>query len=181
MKNSLLIIGALIIASGLIFLGQDSAPATPSGHERPSAEQNITGQQAPEFNLERLDGGKITLSDYKGEMPVILDFWASWCPNCRRDMPRLSRFYETYKNDVEVIGINLQENRKTAGDYISSASISFPIALDPFGATSRNYGVRFTNTHILIDSNGDIFRSVPGDISEAQILELIEHEKTLIN
>src|SRR3989344_5947997 len=67
-------------------------------------------QVAPDFSLDKLGGGTITLAEYKGRKPVVLDFWTTWCPNCKRDMPHLNALYEKYKDKVEVIGIDLQEN-----------------------------------------------------------------------
>ncbi|MBI3335438.1 MAG: TlpA family protein disulfide reductase, partial [Candidatus Portnoybacteria bacterium] len=128
---------------------------------------------APDFILQKLGGGMITLSEFKGKKPVVVDFWASWCPNCRRDMPNLNRFYEKYKDKVEVIGINLQEKESTIQNFINSRGISFPIALDPRGEASRAFGIQYTNTHFLIDINGKLIRTIPGDIREADIASLI--------
>ena len=128
---------------------------------------------APDFTLDRLDGSSITLADYRGEKPVILDFWASWCHNCQRDMPRLSKWYDQYGDQVEVIGVNLQEKPAVAQSYVDRANISFPIAMDPKSKVSRLYGISYTNTHILIKRDGSIDRVIPGDISEEDIQNLI--------
>jgi thiol-disulfide isomerase/thioredoxin len=185
MKKSAIIVGViLVVAFGVLLINRDnsleSGPTTlPSGH-RGESTVNVTNgsgnneEVLPNFSLERLTGGQITLADYRGKKPVILDFWASWCPNCRRDMPALSRFYEQYQDRVEVIGINLQESKKTVERYITSAEISFPIALDPAGTASRSYGVRYTNTHVLVNKDGTLFQIIPGDISEASVKALIE-------
>ena len=89
-------------------------------------------------------------------------------------MPKLSKMYEKYKDKIEVIGINLQENPAIVESYISSAGIVFPIALDPSGQTSRAYDIRYTNTHILIDKDGNIVKTIPGDIRESDIISLIQ-------
>jgi len=174
MSNKTLIIGSIVLAVSLIVFGRWY-----SGGQSQRAVPGIRGQAnvsntAPDFSLDRLGGGKITLAEYRGKKPVVIDFWASWCPNCRRDMPKLNRFYEKYKDQVEVIGINLQENTRTVEDYINSAGISFPIALDSSGSVSRTFGVRYTNTHVLIDKEGNIVRTVPGDIRESDITSLIQ-------
>lgn len=126
--------------------------------------------------FEKLDGGSIALADYKGQKPVILDFFATWCPNCQRDMPVLDRFYDKYKEDVEVIGVNLQEPSEKVQEFVSSYGISFPVVLDPSGRASQLFGVRYTNTHILIDKEGNVTRVIPGDIREADITALIKGE-----
>jgi len=162
----------------MIFAGLFSGNGSPRtagihGGIPTSGSPNTANAKAPDFSLQQLNGETITLAQYRGQKPVILDFWASWCPNCRRDMPRLNRWYEKYKDQVEVIGINLQENPSVVERYVSSTGISFPIALDPRGSASRAYGVRYTNFHVLIDKDGNTVRMVPGDIREADILSLI--------
>jgi len=176
MSNKLLIGGVIIIAGGLLLYGGLSGNSTPSAGTA-SVQNGVSAgstHTAPDFTLQKLGGGTISLSEFKGKKPVVVDFWASWCPNCRRDMPKLSGFYEKYKDKVEVIGINLQEKESTVQNFISSRNISFPIALDPSGHASKAFGIQYTNTHFLIDINGNLVRTIPGDISEADIVSLIE-------
>jgi len=129
---------------------------------------------APSAEMTSLEGGTIRLADYQGDKPVILDFFATWCPNCRRDMPKLNKFYEKYKDDVEVIGVNLRENPGIVQEFISSQNITFPIVLDPFGRVAQDYLVQYTNTHVLIDKEGNIVRVIPGDIRESDVTSLIQ-------
>lgn len=123
--------------------------------------------------FQRLEGGIIDLKDYKNEKPVVLDFWASWCPNCQRSMPVLNKLYDKYKDKIEVIGVNIQENESTIKSFVESYGINFPIVLDPDGAISRSYGVNYTNVHILIEKNGEVKKLIPGDISESDIQSLL--------
>jgi peroxiredoxin len=90
------------------------------------------------------------------------------------ELPNLNRFYETYKDKVEVIGVNLQEKETIVKDFIASRGISFPIALDPSGQASYAFGIQYTNTHFLIDRNGNLVRTIPGDIQESDIISLIQ-------
>lgn len=177
MSNKILIGGVVLVAVGLLIFSQFG-----NNNSTSTANQNLHGasvagvaakNSTPDFTLQKLDGGTITLSEFRGKKPVVVDFWASWCPNCRRDMPNLNRFYEKYKDKVEVIGVNLQEKDSTVRDFISSRGISFPIALDPYGQASNAFGIRYTNTHFLIDKDGNLVRTIPGDISESDILSLI--------
>jgi len=177
MSNKTLVISAVSLALGLILLGRFSggSPAGTSAVKEGnhSGTSVIQGQQAPDITLNKLGGGKISLADYKDKKPVIIDFWASWCPNCRRDMPVMNGLYNTYKDQVEMIGINLQERAQTAQKYVSQAGITFPIALDQFGSVSKQFGIQYTNTHILINTDGSIFRFLPGDLSEQAVQDLI--------
>jgi len=128
---------------------------------------------APNFTLNQLGGGTIELASYRGQKPVVLDFFATWCPNCRRDMPHLNNLYEKYKDQVEVIGIDLQEQASLVEPFVTDLGITFPIALDTQGKVSQLYGVRYTNFHVLIDKAGNVVGSVPGDIKESDITNLI--------
>jgi len=183
-KKTALIISFGVIILALLFSGRffGSIPqglsSTSSGSTRAAigAAGELPRERGtvPDFNLEKLGGGTLTLSQFRGEKFVILDFFATWCPNCRRDMPKLNRWYQKYKDQVEVIGVNLQENKNTVRKYISSTGITFPIVFDPFGQTSQNYAVRYTNIHVLIDKEGRLVQTISGDIREADIISLIQ-------
>ena len=175
MSNKLLIGGVVIVVAGLLIWGLSNNGASPSGTAsvQDSVSTGSNDHPAPDFTLQKLGGGTISLAEFRGKKPVVVDFWASWCPNCRRDMPNLNRFYEKYKDKVEVIGVNLQEKESTVQNFISSRGISFPIAFDPSGSASRAFGIQYTNTHVLIDMNGNLVRTIPGDIRESDIESLI--------
>lgn len=179
MSNKTLIVGIIIIAGGLLVFGRwyggGTTVQSPNAgiHNQTSIGSARGNQLAPDFSLAKLGGGTISLAEFRGKKAVVVDFWASWCPNCRRDMPNLNRFYEKHKDKVEVIGVNLREKESTVQDFIASRGISFPIALDPRGTASNAFGIRYTNTHFLIDKDGNLLRAIPGDIQEADILSLI--------
>lgn len=183
MSNKIIILGLIGIIVGLFAIGRFTGgnseaginPSTQNGLHGQANIGNAAGSQlAPDFSLARLGGGTISVAEFRGKKPVIVDFWASWCPNCRRDMPNLNRYYEKYKDQVEVIGVNLQEAEPTVKDFIASRGISFPIALDPTGHASQIYGIQYTNTHFLIDKEGSLVRQIPGDIRESDIQSLIQ-------
>lgn len=180
MSNKTLIIGIVVIVGGLLIFGRwysggTAAQSSNAGIHNQASIGGVHGNQlAPDFSLVKLGGGTISLAEFRGKKPVVVDFWASWCPNCRRDMPNLNRFYEKYKDKVEVIGVNLQEKESTVRDFIASRGIGFPIALDPSNRASSAFGIQYTNTHFLIDINGNLVRTIPGDIRETDILSLIE-------
>lgn len=174
-KGSIFFVGILLIGFVLIFLGQ-SQNNQQAGNINQSANigNRAEAQLAPDLSLELLSGGTFNLADYRGKKPVVLDFWASWCPNCRRDMPNLNRYYDKHKDQVEVIGINLHENKSTVQKFISSQDINFPIALDPQSIAARKFGIQYTNTHFLISKEGKLVRTIPGDIRESDIESLIQ-------
>lgn len=184
-------LGAIALIGAVIFLSR--SPAATKEVKVAVAESggcpiNSTGQcqadgshqpspkntSVNDFTLEKLGGGTISLAEYRGQKPVIVDFWASWCPNCRRDMPKLNHWYEQHRDQVEVIGINLQENHDVVQQFIQSNNISFPIALDATGVASANFGIQFTNTHFLFNKSGELVRVIPGDLKEADMVSLVE-------
>jgi peroxiredoxin len=129
---------------------------------------------APDFTLNRVNGGTLKLSEYRGVKPVVLDFWTSWCPNCQRDMPRLNQMYEKHKDKVEIIGINIEESPKVAQKFVDARGITFPVVLDPEGLVAREYGIQYTNVHILIDKDGSVSDVVLGDLKEEYVTSLIQ-------
>jgi len=170
------IVIGIILVGGAVYAkqsGKSNSKGTSTSNTTVIETEKSNKRQAPNFTLNRLKGGTIELASYRGQKPVVLDFFATWCPNCRRDMPHLNGLYEKYKDQVEVIGIDLQEQASLITPFTTDLVITFPIALDSDGKVSQLYGVRYTNFHVLIDKAGNIVGSVPGDINESDITNLI--------
>ena len=180
MKEVLIILALVIGGVGVLaFATRDDSPTETNGQSTQQSGQSEPTQavevseEAPDFTLEGLNGEEIALADYKGEKPVILDFWASWCHNCQRDMPKLQAFYEEFDSQVEVIAINLQENKSTAKDFIEENGFTYPVALDPIGDAAVAYGIQYTNTHVLISREGQVVDSFSGDIERSHFEQLL--------
>lgn len=122
-----------------------------------------------------LKGGTLSLAEYRGKKPIILDFFATWCPNCRRNTPHLNELYKKYKDQVEIIGVNLHEDPGVVRQFADSYNLTFPVALDETSSVANQFGVRYTNTHVFIDLNGAVLRVVSGDVQERDILALIKN------
>jgi len=169
MKSSHWIIGAIVIVAigGIALIASKGSSAPVAGN------QNEIASPAPDFTLEKVGGGTLTLSEYKDKKPVILDFWATWCPNCRRDIPHQQALYEKYKDQIEVIGVDLQEEPSIVEKFVSDFGLTYPVVLDAQGDVARKYRVAYTNYHVLISKNGDIVGTIPGDISESDFANLV--------
>lgn len=128
---------------------------------------------APDFTLPMLAGNNLTLSYAVAKQPVILDFWASWCPHCQRNMPKLDALSRAYDGRITVIGVNMKERSDVVRRFIDAHGISYPIVLDA-GAVAEAYGVRYTNTHVLIGKDGTIRKVLVGDIAEADLQDLLD-------
>jgi len=135
------------------------------------------GFTAPDFTLSLLDGGEITLSELRGQV-VLVNFWTSWCPPCRKEMPAIESVYRNYKDiGLVVIGLNLtaQDSRPDVSAFVQEMGVTFPIALDINNAVGISYRVTALPTSFFIDRKG-VIRSVivGGPMSEALIQSKVE-------
>jgi len=173
MNTKVFLIGVAFVIGGLLLWANVLEQNSSGVNGQANVGAAFSDETPVDLSLLKLGGGTINLADYRGEKPIILDFWTSWCPNCKRDMPRLNTWYQKYKDKVEVIGINLQESSDTAQRFVDSRNITFPIALDPKRQASLAFHIQYTNTHILINKEGIVVRIIPGDIRESDIISLI--------
>lgn len=114
------------------------------------------GDIAPDFQLQTLDGETVKLSDYRGQR-VMLNFWATWCPPCRAEMPDMEAFYQA--NDVAIVAVNLTEteaNLNDVAEFTESFNLTFPIFLDEKNEVAITYQIRPIPTSYMIDSKGII-------------------------
>ncbi len=112
------------------------------------------GDKAPDFTLWDLASNKVALSQLLNGKEVILSFWASWCPECRREMPHLERFSRIYKDKIEIIGINVGESKSEIGSFVNSLGINYKILLDSRGEIAKLYGIIGVPTNVLINKDG---------------------------
>ena len=135
------------------------------------------GFAAPDFTLSLLDGGEISLSELRGKV-VLVNFWTSWCPPCRKEMPAIESVYRSYKDmGLVVIGLNLtaQDSKQAAASFAQEVGVTFPIALDLDNSVGNLYRVTALPTSFFIDRKG-VIRSVivGGPMSEALIQSKVE-------
>lgn len=113
------------------------------------------GYLAPDFTLEDLNGQKVRLSDLRGK-PVFLNFWASWCPPCRREMPELQKFHERYGDQITLIGVNWGESAKTVKEFLESFGVRYLNLLDERGTAFVLYRLTGIPESFFIDPEGFI-------------------------
>ena len=143
----------------------------------PSFNLNQTGKQAPNFSLPNIKGGVVKLSDYKGKV-VLLNFWASWCPPCRAEIPGFINIQKAYKDKAfSFIGVAV-ESKTDAANYAKEIGINYPVS---FGLEkSLEVAGKYGNPDgglpysVLIDSNQKIVSVFSGFLSEDKLTEMLE-------
>ncbi|MGA9225616.1 MAG: redoxin domain-containing protein, partial [Mesobacillus sp.] len=117
------------------------------------------GAEAPDFELTALDGKTVKLSDYRGKK-VILNFWATWCPPCKAEMPHMQNFYEENKDKgVEILAVNLTNMDKGVDEvqkFVKEYGLTFTIPLDEEGVAGTTYQAFTIPTSYILDENGVI-------------------------
>ncbi|WP_010529533.1 TlpA family protein disulfide reductase [Lentibacillus jeotgali] len=114
------------------------------------------GQIAPDFKLRTLEGETVRLSDYRGER-VIVNFWATWCPPCRAEIPDLQKLYD--KKDVEILAVDLTDTEESIEDvraFAKEYDMTFPVLMDENSDVADTYQVMAYPTSYMIDSSGHV-------------------------
>lgn len=118
-----------------------------------------------DFSLDLFGGGSIKLSDLKGEV-VVLDFWSSWCVQCRREAPVLSQIYSEYGDKgVSFVGINVWDNESDAIAYREAFGLTYPAGPDKEGIILMEYGVRGIPEKLIVNKKGRLVRKLVGPSS----------------
>ncbi len=130
----------------------DSFTESPAENKDP-----LVGKAAPDFALKLLDGRTGRLSEHKGRNIVILDFWATWCPPCRRGLPAMIDIARKYADrDVVLYAVNQRESAKLIKEFLRESNLDMPVALDPNGRIGKLFEVSGIPRTVVIDKNGTI-------------------------
>jgi peroxiredoxin len=149
---------------GLILASAAAAvPQQPElGHSMSRLEQPVV---APDFRLQDMDGTEFRLDQYRGKV-VLVNFWATWCPPCRREMPSLQRLHAKMASEgLQVLAVNQWEDPDLVFAYMGQISVDagFPILFDPESKVAEAYQVQGLPTTFLIDTQGRLrYRAIGG-------------------
>ena len=157
----------------------DEADADTGTEESPQAEESAAETvPAPDFTLLDQYGNSHTLSDYKGKT-VFLNFWATWCPPCRAEMPEIQEEYGENNSDVIILGIASPEvgqegSAEDIAAFLSENNYTYPVVMDTDGIMSYYYGISAYPTTFMIDKDGNVYGYVPGQITKDIMQSIIE-------
>lgn len=136
----------------------------------------VVGANAPQFSLKSLLGSNVNLRQTVSDNNVTLvNFWATWCPPCRKEIPELNKVYNEYrKKKVEILAVNLQEDSETLASFVKSNQMKFPILLDTDGSLGEKYRVYYIPTTFVLDRKGKIREIIQGGASYERLKGIIE-------
>jgi cytochrome c biogenesis protein CcmG/thiol:disulfide interchange protein DsbE len=133
---------------------------------------------ASDFNLEDLKNNKVSLKDFKNKI-IILDFWATWCPPCREEIPDFIALYNIFKiKGVEIIGISLDRSRDKVYSFVKLNNVNYPILFGNSKVSTDYGGIRAIPTTFIINQKGEIVKKYVGfqkkTVFEKEINRLLE-------
>lgn len=180
MKRSIIIVVIVALVGWAVydFLAESNSTNsadTPSISEEELENAEIgleRGNLAPDFELETIDGEAVKLSDFRGEK-VLLNFWATWCPPCRAEMPDMQKYYEDH-DDAVILAVNLVETEQkfdAIGEFIEEYGVSFNVLLDESTDVANIYDAHALPTSYLIDSYGMVHNKAIGAVNYDMLVQ----------
>ena len=132
------------------------------------------GKPAEPFTLSLFDGGEFVLAEQRGR-PVVINFWASWCPPCREEALHLESVWRLYGEvDVAFVGVNIQDTEEEAAAYLAEFGVTYPNGMDVDGRITVDYGVIGLPVTFFVDRDGTVRRRWVGSIGEAELLARVD-------
>lgn len=165
----IVVIVGMVGYAGYEFLSEDEP-------EEIKAEEGIEkGDLAPDFELETMDGEAAKLSDFRGQK-VLLNFWATWCPPCRAEMPDMQKFHEDH-DDAVILSVNLTETENSVRnieDFLEEYGITFEVLSDENTLVANTYNAQALPTSYLIDTTGKIHNVAVGPLNYEAMVDAFD-------
>lgn len=184
---AILVIGAMVVMMVKSKLDKPEAIVLSAADQKLLEEMDSLpglkqGEIPPDFELTTLSGEMVRLSDMKGKK-VVLNFWGSWCPPCKAEMPHMQNYYKknAKKDNVEILAVNLTTG-ETKGipaveQFVDAYGLTFPIPLDESGDLAQQYQVMIIPTTYFIGTDGVIAHRYVGAMDEKMLKNLVKGMK----
>ncbi len=169
----------IITIAFLLLIMTGTAPAIPPA---PWEIEGLMGNEAPELTLPDLEGKSISLKSFRGNV-ILLNFWATWCAPCKREMPALDKLHNRYKKrGFRVIAVSIDNDKAAIEEFLRKIPLSFTILHDMKIEAAKRYKVYAYPTTFLIDRKGTIRKKFIGeedwlDSSRTKLIERFLDEK----
>ncbi len=161
----------------LLLLGAAVVYTLYANFTKDTKQKVAVGAQAPDFALVDMQGKKHQLSDYRGQ-GVFLNFWGTWCPPCKKEMPYINNQYHQYKDKgVQVLTVDIQESELAVNQFAERLKLDFPIMIDTDKEVMSTYGIDPLPATFLIDKNGEVVEYYTGELTEEKVREFMEKIK----
>lgn len=171
----LLSIVAAVVVSGLWFCTDNSKQSTVPVKQNvtQAAETGVTvGKSAPQFTLKDLGGNDVSL--IQQDKVTVINFWATWCPPCRAEMPELEKFFQANGANVAFYAVNIQEPQAKVAGFIQQNGFTMPVLLDSDGAVAGAFRVSAIPTTVITDQAGVIRFRKSGMVTQAELEGIIK-------
>jgi len=129
------------------------------------------GNLAPDFILQSLEGNNVQLSSLRGKKAVVVNFWATWCPPCRDEMPAFEELFVNNKDKLDILGVNLQESERAISNFLLDIPVTYPLLLDPDTEVKELYNIFTQPVTYFIDKDGIIVDKKFGPLTPREIEE----------
>ena len=169
-KKMIAIVSTVVIIAAAVVALTLSTPKTHAMGNKPQTDEYA----APAFSGMDIQGkGKINIRNYKGKV-VLINFWATWCPPCRKEIPDIIKFREEHKGKFEVIGISVdRDGIDGVRHFVKNIGITYPVIMGTPELIRSYGGIQAIPTSFLVDKDGDLVKKIVGFRNYTQFTEMI--------
>ena len=155
----------MIVGGALVFTGLSGSGKTAS----------LVDKSAPDIVIKLFSGKNVRLNDFKGKKPVVLNFWASWCPPCRDEASTFAKVDSIYKDRVEFMGVVTNDSKEKAEAFMDEFGITYKNGLDQGNRIANKYKITGIPETYFIDIDGNITEHWIGPIDEKSLVDRINN------
>lgn len=166
MNRGVLIVGGLAVVALIVMLAQGF------GSDPRAIDSPLLERPAPQFELQDLAGDPVRLTDLRGR-PVVVNFWATWCPPCVAEHASLQRLARRFDGRVEFLGIIYQDDESAIREFLAERGVWGRTLEDPASLTAIRYGVAGAPETFVVDADGRVAYKITGQLNEARLGEVL--------